>query len=140
MGNTSQYIRERNQNITKEKVCKEMYWTNYKKKKSLALIFRELVYQVTWWVLMLRYTRKVKLWLSVPQVTFATPIHVKMVASVCRDWLMIPFPVSVQRASQIPTAPVLWRLVSARFQHLRLHHDCFLHDSQMWLLWAEEPL
>ncbi|KAL4683335.1 hypothetical protein H8959_021029, partial [Pygathrix nigripes] len=43
-------------------------------------------------------------------VIFVIPIHVKMEVSVCQDWLMVPFPVSVQMASQTPTVLVLWRL------------------------------
>jgi len=47
---------------------------------------------------------------SSAKVIFVIPIHVKMEVFVRQDCLTIPFPVSVQMASQIPTVLVLWRL------------------------------
>lgn len=64
----------------------------------------------------------------IPQVIFVILIHVKMEVSVCQDCPTIPFPASVQMASQIPTVLVLWRLVSARFKHFS--SDPLFHE---WL-------
>lgn len=68
---------------------------------------------------------KVSIYFFIPQVIFVSPIHVKMEVSVCQDYPMIPFPASVQMASQVPTVLVLWRLVSARFKHFNSFLLCF---------------
>lgn len=71
----------------------------------------------------------------ISQVMFVIPIHVKMEVFVCQDCLTIPFPVSVQMASQIPTVLVLWRLVSARFKHFSSYPLC-LHEWLTNLAWC----